>query len=119
MGRLARGYTKGAAHVALQQAHKVADYDQALVERLFAASPLENADIRRTYAETYVLIKMQLEDLKARICDGTISNDEARTIPALAQRLYQLTTHLGLSGTKDTFSLTGPAAADDTDDEAD
>lgn len=106
MGRKARGYTKGAAHVALQQAHAKPLFDQQLAERLFDASPLLNIDIKRAFAETYVLVDMQLKDLRSRICDGTISNDEARTIPTLVSRLAQLTAQLHLNGIKDGFALT-------------
>lgn len=99
-------------------------YDTALVERLFAASPLVNADIRRTLAETYATLLMQIGDLRHRIMTGVISVDEARTIPPLINHLRKTAADLKLLQSAEELGLslnplaTGKASVDETDDDA-
>ena len=117
--RTGRGYTKGAEAVAAQKAHILPVFDAELVQRVYEASPLKNADIRLAFAQAYVLVNMQLNDLKARITDGTIVSEEARTIPALVQRLAQLSNHLHLTDTKDTDLSALESDDDESDDSGD
>ena len=80
-------------------------FDQELANRLFAASPLVNTDIRRTLADTYATILMQISDLKARVIAGVISVDEARTIPTLINHLRKIAADLRLLKSKEELGL--------------
>jgi len=71
-------------------------YRADLVERLFNASSLVNEDIKRTLAETYATLLLQIEDLRERIIRGVISVDEARTLPPLINHLRKTAADLRL-----------------------
>jgi hypothetical protein len=85
--------------------HPPPAFDQALADRLYGSSPLINDDIRRTLADTYATIIMQIADLKARVLAGIITVDEARTMPTLINHLRKLAVDLGLTKSKEELGL--------------
>ena len=58
-------------------------------------------NVRKTLAETVVTMLALQDDLRRRVADGTITTDEARTMPVVANNIRRLLESLKVTSEKD------------------